>query len=148
MAINLIDEEVQALIHEAKIFLKPPELPLDNQSCVYELVSLNRRNRYDLAIDRRHKREDIKIKLQNSFYKEPIVRVEINAPPHFNVHNGTWTGRNHIHIYKEGFRMRIAEDLSSLCDNLFSCTSDFNSIYNDFCTFCNIETIVGMQYVI
>lgn len=148
MTILLKDETVKTLISESKQFSKTPALPLDNEICRYSLFCPDSNNQYEMIVDRRHGREEFKIKIQNSYFKEPFVRVELNAPPHHNNHDGTWTSRNHIHVYKEGFGMSIAYDLTSYNKALFQNTSDFNSVYLDFCKFCNIDTFSGAQYVI
>ena len=67
-----------------------------------------------------------------------MIRLEIDCPPHMNS-DGTFTSRNHIHIFdeKEG---TIAYDLNGLYGEFFSNIDDFTNVFYDFCKMCNINT--------
>ncbi|RRD93447.1 hypothetical protein EII17_12800 [Clostridiales bacterium COT073_COT-073] len=91
--------------------------------------------------DRTSKIELSKFKIQSRYErtKRPLIRIDIDSPPHLNP-DGTKTSRNHIHIFKEEFddfpNLPWAYDLSQF----FSASEyDFTSVWEWFCNYSNIK---------
>lgn len=68
----------------------------------------------------------------------PLVRLDVDGPPHLNPNGETIEG-THIHIYREGFGDRWAYPIHSK-DN-FSDLSDPFITLEDSMRYCNIEEI-------
>ena len=99
----MTNSEFQRLLELQKDFVKTNvKLPENNESETFELKSDNSPERFYLDIDRRGKIEFSKFKIQNRYLptKQPLVRIDIDSPPHINP-DGTKTSRNHIHIFRE-----------------------------------------------
>ena len=122
-------------------------LPAHNQKANLDVSSLDNRESFIVDIDRNGKIE-LKSKIQERYNNNQIlIRVEINGPPHTNP-DGTTTSRSHIHIYKEGYDLSWAYDLKSFSDDLFNELNNFNKVFTDFCSYCNIELNNKFQMVI
>lgn len=68
---------------------------------------------------------------------ELLVRLEIDSKPHMNP-DGTLISKDHIHIFKEDYGLSWAYELDQFSNMLFKNPDDFNSIFYDFCSYCNI----------
>lgn len=121
-------------------------LPRAGGNGAYNLSSVSSRDTFILDVDRRSRIELSKFKVQtrNGVTKMPLVRVEFNGSPHMNP-DGTKTGRNHIHVYRETDgdtgNLAWAYDINSFfseqpADN----GGEFMSIFELFCRYCNIIT--------
>lgn len=91
-----------------------------------------------------------KTQLRYQVTNEPLIRVDLNARPHTNFIDGTFTSRDHVHIWKKieddfvfyGYNL---EDFAQIITD----DSSFNQIFCDFCSFCNINHIgVNIQTVV
>ena len=142
---NMTNSEYDKLMALTKVFVKENiNLPRNGEFETYDLESRESRDKFYLDIDRRGRIELSKFKLQNRYAvtKQPLVRVDIDSPPHRNP-DGTVTSRNHIHIYRETDNdtgnLPWAYDL----ETIIPMTSDqnninFMTIFSMFCEYCNI----------
>lgn len=141
MSIQITNDEFIRIMKLKKYFMaNRPFLPSENGYSNLLLKDDSGKEEFYLNIARKKVIEfkANKTKIHHSYFKEPIVRLEIDAPPHRNP-DFSVTGRNHIHIYKEGYDMRWAYDLKTF-PKLFSDPNDFNLILFDFCLYCNINS--------
>lgn len=145
---NLTNKDFARLMSIKKKFNENPiTLPHVNQCSQLNVFSIDNKDSFVIDIDRRGKIE-IKSKTQARYSSnQNLIRVEINAPPHTNP-DGTITSRNHIHIYKEGFNLAWAYDLEGFDETLFNNLKNFNKVFADFCSYCNIELTNNFQMVI
>lgn len=142
---DMTNADFEKLMALTKIFVKDNiELPRNGEFETYDLVSSESRDKFYLDIDRRGRIELSKFKLQNRYAvtKQPLVRVDIDSPPHRNP-DGTMTSRNHIHIYREmdndTGNLPWAYDLETIMPVKLNWDSlDFMSILSNFCEYCNI----------
>jgi len=121
-----------------------PIFPQSGKNGIYMVNSTTTDDRFFLDIDRRSSAELAKIKIQNRYVttRLPLVRIEIDCPPHTNP-DGTTTSRNHIHIFRESDaetgNLLWAYELDSI--NCFKdIPIDFMSVLLAFCEYCNIIT--------
>ena len=147
MSIDLTDSEIKRLLGMPKVFDSVPQLPtmLDKKS--YTIRSIDSKETFLLTAERNIVFELSKSKLNTSYSREPIFRVEYNSRPHMNP-DGARIGRNHVHIYKEGYGMTWAYPLESFDKVLFRYPHDFNMLFGDFCKYCNIQNLQLIQGVI
>lgn len=139
------NEEFRVLIGLSKVFSKPSiKLPLSGSDGTYEVESTSTNDRFLLDVDRSSRIELSKFKLQHRYTltKLPLVRIDINSPPHTNP-DGRKISRNHIHVYQETENdtgnLPWAYELEDI--KIFNGkTLDFMSIFYAFCEYCNIET--------
>lgn len=149
MSIILTDNEVNELLRLKKHFINLPiSMPLENSKKSYRLTDDSNKERFELNIERKKIEITInKTKINHSYNNEPIIRIEIGAPPHTNP-DFTIVGRNHIHIYKEGYAMRWAYNIEDFFPDLIE-NSSFDLIFEKFCVYCNIDienVQLAMQY--
>lgn len=116
------------------------ELPQRGKKKVFSVISCCQNEKFFIDTDRKGKIELSKSKLQNRHVasKEPLIRIEIDCPPHTNP-DGESTSRNHIHVFKEGYDLSWAFDLDDFHDVLFKNIHEFNQVFVDFCALCNIQ---------
>lgn len=146
MSIMIADQEFLRILHLQKTFNSRFRLPTENEKVFFLLHAQNGES-FQLNIERRNTYEVYKSKTQSSYYKEPIIRLEVDAPPHTNP-DGTTIGRNHIHIYREGFSLRWAYPLETFHDFYFKNPFDFPELFEDFCNYFNIELNTNIQGVL
>jgi len=72
-----------------------------------------------------------------------LVRLDLNGAPHRNP-DGIEISGNHIHIYKEGFNDKYAEELPEEFQNI-KC-NDIKQFLKTFMQYCNIIGIPDMTY--
>ena len=141
----ITNNEFNAIMASEKIFEDDIiKLPLASQTANYHINSIDGRYQLLLDVDRHGSISLKKCKMQERYNDQPIIRLEIDAPPHTNP-DGTTTSRNHIHIYREGFGMSWAYDLD---DSIFADFNSFMKTFEDFCTYCNIKEMPKLQGVI
>lgn len=140
----ITQNEFNVLLEMEKIFDKQnPQLPSAGEKISYSLHDISNSKHFDLDIDRRGKIE-MKSKLQNRYEKSTVlVRLEINSRPHMNP-DGEIIGRNHIHVYKEGFDDRWAYELKDILPNLNDSLL-LTDYFEVFCNYCHIELPKNMQ---
>ncbi len=139
------NSEFEFLMKLNKQFIKKPvKLPDRQEKSLHNLKSITTNDMFLLDIDRRCRLEFSKIKMQerNEATKVPLVRIDIDAPPHMNP-DGTKTSRNHIHIYQETENdtgnLPWAYDLSEMKEFLFEEEKIiFVDIFLNFCKYCHI----------
>lgn len=146
MSILIPDKEFQRLLSLKKTFTSDFELPTENDKA-YFILRTDTKESFQLNIERKNTYEVYKSKTQTAYYKEPLLRIEVDAPPHTNP-DGTLIGRNHIHIYREGFGLRWAYPLQDFHDIYFKDPFDFPVLFADFCNYFNIENNFIIQGVL
>lgn len=141
----MTNEEFSTLLGLSKVFSKPSiKLPTAGNTGVYDVESTSSNDRFFLDVDRSSRIELSKFKVQHRYAatKLPLVRIDINSPPHTNP-DGCRLSRNHIHIYRETENdtgnLPWAYDLESI-DMFAEKATDFMSIFYAFCEYCNIST--------
>lgn len=130
---SLTQEECEQLIAVPKHFKKPNQvcLPQRNNSQDYPLDG-DDGNEFLLDYDRRGSIElKHKAQLREGKFR-PIVRLEINGPEHINP-DGELIGRNHLHVYREGYELRWAHEIEVPQTPL--------AIFSYFCDLCSIEAV-------
>ena len=137
---NLSQSEVNALMEMTKFFVKEnPKFPDNGNNTSFELSTNNNREKFFLDVNRGGKIELGKTKIQNRHSSYTVlVRLEIDAPPHINP-DGKNQGRNHIHIYTEGYGDRWAYNIDKFTDIRISDYSCFQECLEEFCNYCNIK---------
>lgn len=145
--VELSDEEYSRLMLLPKEFTSIPRLPRPIDKKCYTIKSIDGNEVFLLTVERNIIFELSKSKLNTSYYKVPIFRVEYNGPPHRNP-NGVAIGRNHVHIYRSGFGMSWAYPLETFSDFLFKHPDNFNELFQDFCNYCHIKNLQLVQGVI
>lgn len=134
------------LIKLRKIPVATNDYKFPNQQCCKLSIPLKSEDgRYNFMLDiNRNKINLSKITYQNRTRTNIIlVRLDLNGAPHRNPDGGEISG-NHIHIYKEGFSDKIAEELPKEFKNI-----EYNNVKQFFKTFlqyCNISGIPEMTY--
>ena len=144
----LTDALFAQLLDMEKVFEQEVILPTDVEKKAYNIKSADGTEHFVLNVERGRVFELVKSKLNTSYRKIPIVRVEFNSRPHRNP-DGQKIGRDHIHIYKEGYGMSWAYDLESFNEKYFHTPENFDSLFVDFCSYCNIMyTVEDIQTTI
>ena len=138
MPLILTQNEYDRLMQLRKTFDSCIKLPMDDEKVSYTLHALDSSETFLLNIERKRIFEIRRSKLNTSFSKEPILRVEVDGRPHINP-DGERIGRNHIHIYKQGYGLSWAYPLETFSDELFKDATNFNILFSDFCKYSNIE---------
>lgn len=142
----MTDDAFDSLMLLQKSFLHPKsvKLPHDKQKKVFHVSSVGTKDTFLLDC---HRQGTYEMKLMNQmrYGKDfPMVRLEINAPPHMNPDSYV-TSRNHIHIYKEGYGMKWAYELS----DKFPASMNMLNLFVIFCEYCGIGLLnVSLQGVI
>jgi len=147
MSIVITDNELNQLLQVEKFLPQKFHLPTENEtlSCILDTST---KEIFQLNISRKNTLELVrKSKVQGSYYKEPLVRVEVDAPPHTNP-DLEIVGRNHIHIYREGYGMRWAYPLESFHHVYFKQPFEFVVLFDDFCQYFHITSDSHLQGVI
>ncbi len=127
---------LEYLLYSDKFAIKKKlHLPLQNEKGKIELITYDKKEKIWLDINRQGKIQ-LKVTIQNRYQSLPVVRLDIDSPPHFE--NGKYSSRNHIHIYnakKQGNDTYDLEDLSWFnLDDL-----SFISVLNQFLNKYNIK---------
>jgi len=103
-----------------------------------KVLSEDGRETFYVDCDRKN-RIELKVKNQNRHSSNTVLfRVEVNCPPHLNP-DGTLLSRNHVHIFTEEYGESFAVELDEFHPHLFKKWNDFNSLFEDFCEYSNIE---------
>lgn len=142
---GITEKEFKKLMSLQKCFLTDPSLPSDNDKKIYAVQSIDGKENFSVHVERKNTIEIRKSKLQNGYQKIPLVRVEFDCPPHRNP-DGSQVGRNHIHIYREGYGLSWALDLDGFDPNYFKDPSNYLSLFDDFCKYCKIDINAGNPY--
>lgn len=141
---RLTQDQADHLVAMEKFFRTiNPKIPKSGESAIFDLSDRSGLNEFYFDIDRRGKIE-FKHKLQERYETNDIlVRLDVNSPDHLNP-DGTKVGRNHLHIYREGYADRWAFDLDT-CN--FGTYNTFQEYFSRFCEFCKIVIPDNVQLV-
>ncbi len=136
----LTNEEFENILNTQKFFINSNIKSCKiGENISYDLISNNDNKKFKLDVDRKTRSISLnKIKIQNRFDSIPLVRIDIDSPPHMNP-DGVIIPRNHIHIYKEGYGLKWAFNLDEFHNIYFKNINIFNNLFIDFCNFCNID---------
>ena len=142
---ELSQEKANNLIAMDKFFNGAKmNLPQVGETAKIELSDSSKSHTFYFDIDRRG-RIELKSKFQNRYEtNEVLVRLDINGPQHINP-DGSKVGRNHIHIYKEGYADRWAYDTDKFG---FGVYNSFQEYFFKFCEYCHIQIPSNIQTVI
>ncbi|MCI6795388.1 MAG: hypothetical protein MR581_05365 [Lachnospiraceae bacterium] len=142
---ELTQTQADALIAMKKIFNgRNRKIAKSGESGIFELSDEKGKNTFYFDIDRRGKIE-FKCKFQERYEtNDVLVRLDINSPDHMNP-DGTKVGRNHIHIYREGYADRWAYDIDKYGFEIYN---SFQEYFYRFCEFCNIIVPDNIQMVL
>ncbi len=137
----MTDAEFQRLLNLDKNFENTNIiLPTSGEKAKpYKILSKTTKDIFYLDIDRKSSITLTKKKLQTRHQSTGtmMVRLEIDCRPHM-FPDGTFSSRNHIHIYDEEFGCKVY-DLDRGCGKLFVKLDDFMIVFSDFCEMCNID---------
>lgn len=126
------------LLAMAKYFEREFTPPTVGKHDSFELHDATNREKFFLDIDRGGKIElGRKVKLQNRYYSNVLVRLEINSSKHMNP-DGKLLSGSHIHIYTEGYGDSWAFELKDFDKATFDENVPFEENLTRFCEFCNI----------
>jgi len=154
---HLSQEEAFRLIKEPKKIAdeEPYAFPDFGETLILDLLSLNEREKFKLDVNRRNRINTLKCTYQNRYQIIiPLIRIDVNGPPHDNPDHST-VGRNHIHIYREGFDDKFAyelnkqgltkllQELNLSSDLIGSLNLDTNDLLKLFFDFCRLINIIG-----
>jgi Family of unknown function (DUF6978) len=138
----LSQAEADTLIQMRKRFLRPVAIrlpPGTDQS--NELVGDDPREHFLLDLWRGRIRLT-KVKYQTRDRSVIVlVRLCLDFAPHPNP-DGSMVGRNHLHVYREGYGDKWAIDLDP---SQFPSPSDMWDSLTRFCEYCNISPIPPME---
>jgi len=142
----LTQSEADQLMTMVKRFLRPPAavtIP-PGADDTYELVGPNEREKFLLDVWRGTLRLS-KLRFQNRVRTAVVlVRLDVDGAPHTNP-DGERLAGTHLHLFREGYEDRWAFPVDP---GKFSLLSDPGMTFQDFCTFCNIESPPPVQGVI
>ena len=138
--------EADQLIGMTKHFVRPPafiSIPA-GVDVTYELSSVGDRERFLLDVWRGTLRLS-KIKFQTrARVVEILVRLDVLGAPHTNPDGQRLSG-THVHLYREGYDDKWAFPVDS---KSFTLLTDPATTFQEFCAFCNIESLPPVQGVI
>ncbi len=142
----LTQSEADDLIAMVKHFLRAPAsiaIPPGADDS-YELAGPGDRERFWLDVWRGTLRLS-KLKLQNRARSAIVlVRLDVDGAPHTNP-DGRYLSGTHLHLFKEGYDDRWAYAVDP---KQFTLLTDPATTFQEFCTFCKIESPPAVQGVI
>lgn len=137
----------------AEFLIKLKKIPVANndykfpnqQYCKLSIPLKSEDGRHNFMLDiNRNKINLSKITYQNRTRTNIIlVRLDLNGAPHRNPNGDEVSGTN-IHIYKEGFNDKIAEELPEEFKDIKY--NDIKEFLKTFMQYCNIDGIPEMTY--
>ncbi|MGO8934869.1 MAG: DUF6978 family protein [Terracidiphilus sp.] len=142
----LTQSEADQFIQMAKHFLRPPasiSIPpgLDD---TFELAGPGDREKFHLDIWRGTIRIT-KLRFQNRVQTVVVlVRLDVDGAPHTNPDGQRLTG-THLHLFREGYDDKWAYPVDAA---RFTVLNDPGTTFQEFCTYCNIESPPPVQGVI
>jgi len=142
----LTQSEADQFIQTVKHFVHPPasiSIPPGGDD-TYELAGPDDRERFLLDIWRGTLRLT-KLKFQNRVRTIVVlVRLDVDGAPHTNPDGQRLSG-THLHVFKEGYDDRWAYPVDT---GTFTLLSDPGATFQDFCSYCNVESPPPVQGVI
>ena len=136
----MTNEEFKRLMDLKKHFLTNYILlPKTNEESIVSVGAIESRETFALDLSRKSTIILTRKRYQNRLVpaNELLVRLEIDSKPHMNP-DGTLISKDHIHIFKEGYGLSWAYELTYFDNTLFKNPDDFTSVFYDFCSYCNI----------
>lgn len=136
------NEEFNKLMRLKKHFLiNAFSLPEVNNDLVLPVGAIESKEIFSIDLSRKSTIILTRKKFQERLLptNDLMVRLEIDSKPHMNP-DGTLISKNHIHIFREKYNLSWAYELDQFDDILFKNTDDFDTVFYDFCRFCNIST--------
>lgn len=130
--------EADTLIDMKKVFIKRRTISISpSTDQTHDLIGDDKRERFLLDLWRGTLRLS-KLKFQTRGHKVIVLaRLDIDGAPHTNP-DGKILDGFHLHIYREGYEDKWAFPLSH--DDFIN-TSNIRQTFEDFCRYCNIETL-------
>jgi hypothetical protein len=142
----LTQTEADQFMQMVKHFLRHPStitIPSGTDDC-YELADPNDRERFFLDVWRGSLRLS-KLRFQNRVETVVVlVWLDVDGAPHTNPDGQRLSG-THLHLFKEGYDDRWAYPVDA---NQFTLLSDPGTTFQEFCSFCKIESPPPLQGVI
>jgi len=142
----LTQTEADQFIQMVKHFVRAPAsitIPPGADE-TYELASVDDRENFLLDVWRGTLRLT-KLKFQNRVRTAIVlVRLDVDGAPHTNPDGQRLSG-THLHLFKEGYDDRWAYPVDS---SMFTLLSDAGATFQEFCSFCKIESPPPVQGVI
>lgn len=142
----MTDADFHRLMSVRKYFEQTVVLPAVGGTGTWQLSGATSGDRFFLDINRKGKLELTKYTIQNRYVitRQPLVRVDIDSPPHINP-DGTKKSRNHIHLFRESGsehgNLPWAYEFDEIDGlEIFLSRLDFMSVFDGFCNYCNIDT--------
>lgn len=126
------------IINSTKVMPQNTILPSANERKTFELSTDFKDLKIFVDIDRAGRLELRKCKIQDRYRSLPLIRVDIDSPPH-RFKDGSTTSRNHIHIFNPDKDENDTFNLEDFDATLFKNINNFSSILFDFCSYCNIQ---------
>ena len=112
------------------------KLPSVGEKDTIDLITTDKKEKLFLDINRQG-RIELKVTIQNRYRTLPIIRIDIDSPPHLNL-DGTYSSRNHIHFYNAETEQNDTYNLEDL--KWFDITDlSFISVFDQFCSRFNID---------
>lgn len=107
----------------------------------HELIGADKKERFLLDLSRGTIRLS-KVKFQTrGKIAIVLVRLDVDGSPHSNP-DGSYIGRTHIHLYREGFDDKWAYPIDPA---IFTSPTDINETFRSFCGYCNIIELPSFQ---
>lgn len=130
--------EADTLITMRKSFIKRGAISIPpSTDQTHDLIGEDKREKFLLDLWRGALRLS-KIKFQTRGHKVIVlIRLDIDGAPHTNS-DGEILDGSHLHVYREGYEDKWAFPLSH---DDFRNTSNIRQNFEDFCRYCNIETL-------
>jgi hypothetical protein len=142
----LTQAEADQFIQMAKRFVRAPAsitIP-PGADDTYDLVGPSDRERFLLDVWRGTLRVT-KVKFQNRARAVIVlVRLDVDGAPHTNPDGQRLSG-THLHLFREGYDDRWAYPVDP---KSFTLLSDPGMTFQEFCTFCKIDSPPAVQGVI
>lgn len=137
---GFMDKETFDTLLSLEKFFKSKKITLTHvkSKSEYELYSFgNNKSKFFLNVQRGNKYSDTSSKTQLRYSQLPMLRLEIDCAPHFNIQTGEHTDRNHIHfIYNNE---NHAYNLSDISEIKIYDYKNFNDAFYNFCIYVNID---------
>lgn len=142
----LTQAEANQFMQMAKHFvLAPASISIPPGTDVtYELASLDNREKFLLDVWRGTLRLT-KLRFQSRVRTIVVlVRLDVDGAPHTNPDGQKLTG-THLHLFREGYEDKWAYPVDP---KVFTVLSDPGTTFQEFCSFCKIESPPPVQGVI
>lgn len=143
---NITEKDVEELLSIRKILTEKKTYPFPKDGKKLNIPMTDDDGKKNFILDITSSSIVLKYTFQNRFQKTiKLARLDINGPPHTNPPNfgKSEISGNHIHIYKDGFELKYAEELDSSYHNIL--LKPFE-IMKKFMAYCNIQDNDSIRY--